>query len=90
MEEKQVEIVVEGKVQGVYFRKSTQEIAKLLDIRGFVENQSDGSVLINALGNTIQLDQFLTWCKSGPPSAEVTNLRVSHMTPDIFNSFEIR
>ena len=90
MEERHFEIIVEGKVQGVYFRKSTQEIAKLLDIRGYVKNQTDGTVLIRALGNTVQIDQFLTWCRSGPPSANVTKLTVNDMKPEVFNVFEIR
>lgn len=90
MDERQVEIIVEGKVQGVYFRKSTQEIAKLLDIRGFVKNRSDGSVLIQALGNSVQIDHLLTWCQTGPPTANVTKLTVNDMNPEAFNVFEIR
>ncbi len=67
--EKQVEIIVEGKVQGVYFRKSTKEIAQLLDITGFVQNKSSGNVLIQACGTKAQINQLLTWCNSGPPAA---------------------
>ncbi|NNC85127.1 MAG: acylphosphatase [Bacteroidia bacterium] len=88
--EKQVEIIVEGKVQGVYFRKSTKEIAQLLDITGFVKNESNGNVLIQASGTATQIDQFITWCKTGPPAAGVTNVTTQDKELEAFNSFEIQ
>lgn len=88
--EKQVEIVVEGKVQGVYFRKSTKEIASLLDLCGFVKNQPNGTVLIHASGTDAQIDQLITWCGVGPPSATVNNVKVKTKKIEKYNSFEIR
>ena len=88
--EKQIEIIVEGKVQGVYFRQSTKEIAQLLDICGFVKNQSDGTVLIHACGSAAQLDQLITWCKTGPPYAMVSNITVADKVLESFQTFEIR
>jgi acylphosphatase len=44
------QITVSGKVQGVWFRKSTQDKARELGLRGFVRNQPDGSVYIEASG----------------------------------------
>ena len=88
--EKQVEIIVEGKVQGVYFRKSTKEIASLLDICGFVKNEANGSVLIHASGSRAQVDQLITWCKTGPPPASVHNIKVEVKELEKYHSFEIR
>lgn len=87
---KQVEIIVEGKVQGVYFRKSTQEVAQLLDITGFVKNKSDGNVLIHACGTRAQIDQLITWCNAGPPAATITNVSTHDIELKEFSSFEIR
>ena len=88
--EKQVEIIVEGKVQGVYFRKSTKEIANLLDICGFVKNEPNGSVLIHASGSMAQVDQLITWCETGPPPASVDNIKVEVKELEKYHSFEIR
>ena len=88
--EKHVEIIVEGKVQGVYFRKSTKEIANLLDLCGYVKNQPNGTVLIYASGAEAQIDQLITWCKMGPPSALVKNVNVEQKEIENNNSFEIR
>lgn len=88
--EKQVEIIVNGKVQGVYFRKSTKEIASLLDLCGFVKNESNGTVLIHVRGSEAQVDQFITWCKIGPPSATVNNVKVENKIFEKYHSFEIR
>lgn len=88
--DKQIQIIVEGKVQGVYFRKSTKEIAQLLDIRGFVQNEANGNVLIRACGTEAQIEQLLTWCSSGPPAANVTNISAHQIQLEEFTSFEIR
>jgi len=59
-------------VQGVFFRASTKEMADTLGIKGWVKNESDGSVLILAEGTADQLDQFLSWVEKGPPHAQVS------------------
>ncbi len=72
-------IRVIGRVQGVYFRKSTQETANQLGIKGYVENQFDGSVFIEAEGNLSVLHKFKAWCMEGPPLAKVEKLEVEAM-----------
>ena len=88
--QKQVEIIVKGKVQGVYFRKSTKEIATLLGVRGFVKNLPNGSVIITALGNTTSIDKFIIWCKTGPPAASVSHISIKENENEQFQSFEIQ
>lgn len=68
---KSVEIIVSGKVQGVFFRASTLREAKALGITGTVRNQRDGSVLIQATGNQSALDELITWCHTGSSAAQV-------------------
>jgi acylphosphatase len=68
---KHVAIKVQGVVQGVFFRASTKEKADQLGIKGFVRNEPDGGVYIEAEGEEQALKQFIAWCEHGPPRAEV-------------------
>lgn len=79
-------IQVFGKVQGVYFRQSTRIKAIELGIKGFVRNEEDGSVYIEALCEADQLAALISWCYEGPPHAEVE--RVSHTYGETHTNFE--
>ena len=87
---KRIRLVVRGKVQGVFYRKNTLEIARNLALNGFVKNQADGSVLIEAEGREVDLRRLLDWCKEGPAQARVESVEVDEMEPVGFNGFEIR
>ncbi|MEM6700800.1 MAG: acylphosphatase [Bacteroidota bacterium] len=87
---KHYNIRVLGKVQGVYFRASTKMEAERLGINGFVQNEVDGSVYIEAEGSTEQLKQLLAWCKIGSPISEVESVRFEETTVVDFQMFEIR
>lgn len=84
------DITVNGKVQGVFYRASTQKKAKELGVTGGVKNQADGSVYIEAEGLENQLNALVEWCKSGPPAAKVDEVEVKK-ADDIkgFNDFEV-
>lgn len=69
-----VRIIIFGRVQGVFFRKSTKEKADELGVLGWVRNDSDGSVEIMAVGEKEILEKFIKWCKKGPPLAKVENV----------------
>ena len=69
-------IRVRGHVQGVYFRASTAEHARRLELRGYAENRPDGSVLVHAAGDGGALEQLIEWLHSGPPMARVTAVDV--------------
>lgn len=83
-------IVVTGKVQGVFFRASAKEMADQLTVKGFAQNQPDGSVYIEAEGPAEKLKQFSDWCKQGPPRAQVTHVDVREGEVKNFERFEIR
>jgi acylphosphatase len=71
MEEKLLyKIHVNGYVQGVGFRWSAVREAKRRGITGFVKNQSDGNVYIEAEGTRSQLKAFVEWCIKGPGYVE--------------------
>ncbi|WP_378186844.1 acylphosphatase [Aquimarina sp. W85] len=82
-------IIVSGKVQGVWYRKSTLEKANELTIYGFVKNLANGSVYIEAEGSEEQLAQLLAWCAIGPEFANV--LQVTHTIGSLkhFEGFKI-
>jgi acylphosphatase len=68
-------------VQGVYFRASTAEQARLLGLRGHARNEPDGSVLVLAAGAAAALDQLIEWLHTGPPMARVTSVDVEVIDP---------
>jgi len=63
--------IVRGRVQGVGFRYSILEIARDAGLRGFAENQSDGSVIVLAEGPPDQLDDLEKFLRRGPSFAHV-------------------
>lgn len=69
-------IKIKGKVQGVFFRKSTLEKAITLGINGWVRNESDGSVLVEIEGNMNVITEMENWLKKGPPMAKVDHLEI--------------
>ncbi len=82
-------ILVKGKVQGVWFRKSTLEKAMELGIKGFVKNKPDGSVYIEAEGEENQLKVFLEWCTIGPKFAEVSDVSFEEDVVLSYKMFDI-
>lgn len=71
---KRITIKVKGRVQGVFFRQNTKEIAQELNLSGSVENSSDGSVLIIAEGEEKDLIKLLNWTKIGSNYAIVKKI----------------
>jgi len=67
-------IHVTGHVQGVFYRASTVEQARSLGLKGFVQNEPDGSVYIEAEGDDAALQSLIAWCRQGPPRAKVADV----------------
>ncbi|WP_109302350.1 acylphosphatase [Aquimarina sp. AU474] len=86
---KHYNIIVTGTVQGVWYRKSTLEKALELNIKGFVKNQANGDVYIEAEGNDIQLQHLLDWCKVGPKFAKVSHVNAKEGDVLSFDDFKI-
>ena len=85
-----VNIKITGKVQGVFFRASARKKADELGVKGFVRNEPDGSVYIEAEGDEAQLDQMTSWCWTGPPRARVDKIEVADGVVKNFITFEVR
>ena len=87
---KHYSILISGRVQGVFFRASTVDQGKSLGLTGFVRNESDGSVYIEAEGEENDLTQFVAWCKKGPPAARVERCEVQERQLKGYTKFEIQ
>lgn len=83
-------IQVMGRVQGVGFRYYTEKKAKEFGLSGYVQNQPDGSVKIEAEGEEDQLVEFINWCHKGPQWARVQKVIISELPPVGYDSFRIR
>ncbi len=82
-------IIVTGTVQGVFFRETSDEMAKALDINGTVRNLKTGEVEIFAQGADERIKEFIEWCKRGPQSSKVEDLSVKVSDQEEFNGFSI-
>ncbi len=90
MQERHVQLIIRGTVQGVFFRKHTRQAAGERGIRGFVRNEPDGSVYVEASGNAEAMASFEQWCRQGPPGARVISVECREIGTRNFSSFEIR
>ena len=61
--------LVSGKVQGVWFRASTRDVAVRLGLCGYAKNLPDGRVEVLAAGDAIAIEALATWLRHGPPLA---------------------
>ncbi len=87
---KRVSILLRGKVQGVFYRASTVTKAQQLAVNGFVRNESDGSVYIEAEGDEGKINELIAWCRIGPPRARVDEVLVeTYSTLGSFTDFRV-
>ena len=70
-------VLIEGRVQGVFFRAETRTVARQHDLTGWVKNRYDGSVEAVFEGEEENVEKALHWCHKGPPHALVTNVTVT-------------
>jgi acylphosphatase len=72
-----VELRIVGRVQGVFYRASARARASALGLTGYARNLNDGAVEVVAEGDEASLDQFVAWCRTGPPAARVIRVEVA-------------
>ena len=82
---------ITGRVQGVGFRNFTRGRARRLDVTGWVRNERDGSVRLEAEGEREALDQLVEAVHHGPRRARVENVEVDWSdATDEFETFRVR
>lgn len=84
-----IQALVSGKVQGVYFRQSTLELAQKLKLTGWVKNVANNKVELRASGNRDAVMQLTDWLWQGPPDAQVSNVEWSEIPYEKFAEFKI-
>ena len=84
------DVVVSGRVQGVFFRDSARREARRLGVAGWVRNCPDGTVQARVEGAPEAVAELVRWCREGPRHADVDDVRVREVQPEGFGGFEIR
>lgn len=70
------QVVISGRVQGVFFRAETQRAAERIGVNGWVRNRSDGTVAAVFEGSKPLVEQTIEWCRQGSPMSNVTDVNV--------------
>lgn len=78
---KRVHVIIEGRVQGVFFRAHTREEAKKLGVYGWVRNRPEGSVEALVEGDKSGVNRMLSWFKTGSPSSRVDRVLATEEEP---------
>lgn len=85
-----VKVIIQGRVQGVWFRGWTQQTARELGLDGWVQNRRDGSVQAVFSGPDEAVAEMLQRCKTGPEYAFVTSVEhIAHHSP-VSPGFSVR
>lgn len=80
---------IAGRVQGVWYRYGAQKAAKKHEIKGWVKNERDGTVLIMGCGKEENLADFEKWLYKGPMFAKVKSVKIKPIANQNFSDFEI-
>lgn len=83
-------VVVDGVVQGVFFRAATQQQAAALGVKGWVRNLSDGRVEAVFEGSQDAVDSAVAWSRTGPERAIVASVEVTEEPPEGLSGFGVR
>jgi len=82
-------VVVHGRVQGVFFRGSTEQRAREVGVAGWVRNRHDGTVEAVFEGSPKAVDALVAFCRDGPRWADVDTVDVSEETPQGLRGFRV-
>jgi acylphosphatase len=83
-------VLVSGRVQGVFFRDTCQQLAERHGVRGWVRNLPDGRVEAVFEGEPGQVQRLVDWARHGPPHAAVTGVAVRAEPPEGLAAFVVR
>jgi len=71
-------VFISGRVQGVFYRASTKNMAEQLGLKGWVRITSDALVEAVFEGEETAVKDMISWCHKGPRSAEVSDVTVDY------------
>lgn len=78
---------VEGLVQGVFYRATTQTKARELGLTGFARNERDGSVTVMACGDSVAIASLQKWLWEGPTMSKVSQVVEQDCDNETFSDF---
>ncbi|MBW1992668.1 MAG: acylphosphatase [Deltaproteobacteria bacterium] len=70
------QVLISGRVQGVFYRAYTRDQARARGLKGWVRNLPDGRVAAVFEGQRSSIEDMLAWCRQGPPYAMVEDVQV--------------
>jgi acylphosphatase len=82
-------VVVQGRVQGVFFRDSVRERARSRGVDGWVRNRHDGTVEAAFEGPPDAVDALVRFCQEGPRGARVQRVEVTDERPEGLEGFAV-
>ena len=85
-----IRVRIEGRVQGVSYRASTQARAQRLGVVGWVKNLPEGAVEAHIEGQESDVKALLAWCEEGPPRAHVAAVTWVNAPREHAAHFEVR
>lgn len=86
---RRVHLLIEGRVQGVFFRASCAREAQTRRLSGWVRNLPDGRVEAVFEGQAPQLEGMVAWCRQGPSGARVDDVVITAEEPTGESGFRI-
>jgi acylphosphatase len=91
LEQRRLEALVHGWVQGVGFRWRTRDVARRLGLQGYVRNRPDRTVEVVAEGPESVLRQLLSFLEVGPTGALVERVDTTWLPASYrLRGFEVR
>lgn len=87
---KNLRVVVTGKVQGVFFRANVKKVADILGVKGFIRNEHNGSVFVEAEGDDDMVNKLVDYCHHGPDHARVDKVSITLGEIVGYDSFDIQ
>ena len=82
-------VVVHGRVQGVWFRGSTEAEARTAGVCGWVRNRADGSVEAVFEGPAEAVDALIAFCRRGPRHARVKGVEIYEEAVEGLRGFRV-
>lgn len=69
-------IFISGLVQGVFFRSTTEKMAGVLGLKGWVRNTENGKVEVLIEGEKEKVEEMIKWLHKGPSMARVEKVDI--------------
>lgn len=86
----QAHVFISGRVQGVGYRFSAEQMALQLGLKGWVRNLADGRVEAVFEGEKEVVDRMIQWCHQGSPASIVKEVSIAYSPVEGLNQFEVR